>query len=299
MRKLQLAIALLLAKFFAFANNQAPEQDIALKWEQQVRPWVHGVAAEKPPLLLLRLMDEVGPQEDMLSVYQGRDGKLVFAWARSREVTAQSIFNMYKYKIEKPAPPIPVELRVGPLGKEAFRSLLKACADFIEAKPKSWDELVLTGHAGSVFAYREGVSFSFQGPTHPKSEPTVAKLSLQIRQVQKGMKVFLSNEVYEFPQTEEMTQWRFNRALMNGVERRAIYLLSIGASPNKDPHFFESPLEQSVLHGSKALFEALIKHGANTKITTSTGSTLEEFANKHNAPWASMLLRKSEKQLKQ
>jgi ankyrin repeat protein len=90
-----------------------------------------------------------------------------------------------------------------------------------------------------------------------------------------------------------MTQWRFNRALLNGDDGLAIYLLSIGASPNKDSHFFESPVEQAILRGKKVLFDALVVHGADVNAKTSDGLSLAEFAKENKASWALDILKGS------
>ena len=292
MRKPQLVISSFFITVSVMANTPALEKDIALAWEQQVRSWIPGVPKEKSPVLLFRLLEEAGRQEDMFAIYEGTSKNLILAWARSREVNAQSIFNMYRYEVGSPVPPIPIELRYVSLDKETFDALVKAEAGFIKTKPKSWDDLAETGHAGSIFAFGDALSHVFDGPIPAKSEPTVSKLFSLITRLQKRMQTAPSCRVYEFPQTEKMTQWRFNRALMNGEEGLAIYLLSIGASPDKDLRFFESPLEQAIIRENKALFEALVKHGANTKAPTSTGLTIEEFAKKSKATWALEILGK-------
>lgn len=276
--------------FHAMARVPSNDQDLAFTWERQIRPWVQDVAIEKAPLLVVRQMPEDGPQEDLLVFYEGKDGRVIFAWARSREITAQSLSNMYKHEMGMPLPPIPIELRVGTIAKNTVDALFLGAETFLKERPKSWEEMATTGHAGSLCVLKGSVVHVFEGPFDPKSEPVVARLARQLDSFRKSVRTINSFKVFEFPQTEKMIQWRFNRALLNGDEYLAIYLLSLGANPNKDPRFFESPLEQAIMRGKKALFDALIVHGADTTVTTSDGVSLVDYAKKYKAPWALSIL---------
>lgn len=295
MQALRPLVSALVISITAMGSNAVAEQDIAIAWEKQVRTWVQGIPRDKPPLLLLRLLEKVEHEEDLFALYQGADGGYLLAWARSREISAQAIFNMYKNEGRSAVPPVPIELRCLAIDKEAFNQLAKSGTGFLTTKPRSMEELASMGHAGSLFASRDGLSHAFEGVVARGVEPSVSRLFTLAERFKKQTKGTQGFRVYDFPQTKEMTQWRFNRALMNGEEGLAVYLLSIGANPDKDPRFFESPLEQSVVRNMRKLFEALIRHEANLAAPTSDGLTIEAFSRKSKASWALKILSDAEK----
>jgi hypothetical protein len=286
-------IAQVLAASFLAISCLAQQPDLGLTWESQIRPWVSGASRKQIPEAIVRFFPGGESREELFVIYMNPHGGFTIAFAKTREINAQAFSNIFIYDLHQTPPAIPVELKVIESNKRTGRALLSGAESFIQHKPHSWDLMAQMGHGGQIFVSIAGSSYLYQGPTDSRGGPAVAKAVSILAQMHILFSKTKATQVFEFPSVKQLTQWRFCRALIQGNEPLALYLLSIGADPNKDPRFPESPIEHAVRKGYKRLLRTLLNLGADPEVKSDEGLNLIEIARKTNNLWAIPILQDS------
>ncbi|GEM_PF-3975917 len=277
-------LACFVSFFLLISGSYARATDLGVKWEAQLRPWVPGVQKELQPDAVIRYFPGGGAREELLALYEVMPNEFVILLAETREINAQAYENVLRaVNVEAP---IPVRIRTRHLSKvegSRFRNVLRS---FLLSQPPSWKWLAQMGHGGSLFGSTKDSNYLYEGPIDVRSEKAVSSVYREVAAIHKLLRPIRPISLFEFPQVKELIQWRFMRALIQGDEPLAIHLLSLGASPNKDSPFFQTPVEYAIGGNLPRLLEALVNRGADLQEPTSGGSLPLEFAIELKAKWA-------------
>lgn len=271
----------------------AEQPDLGVTWEQQIRPWITSASLQKTPSVVVRYFPGGESREELFALYQGAQGEFTIAFAKTREINAQSFSNTFIHELQQTPPSIPIDLKTININTRQALSLISDTNLFLTQRPKSWELLAQMAHGGSIFILSKDSSYLYQGPIDPRGGSTISRIIERLTKIRSLLAKSQSQQVFEFPAVKQLTQWRFCRALIQGDERLSIYLLSIGADPNKDPRFPETPIEHAIRGGFKSLLNTLLKLGADPTAKTSEGATPLELASEANNHWAIPIIQAS------
>jgi hypothetical protein len=271
----------------------AQQPDLGVAWESQIRPWVSGISKKAVPEVIVRYFPGDESREELFAIYKNLQGDFTIAFAKTREINAQAFSNTFIHELQQTPPAIPVELKVLESNRRIGRLVLSDSEFFIQQKPQSWKLLAQMGHGGLIFVSRQGSSYLYEGPIDSRGGPAVAKVLSLLTKMRTLMAKTKAVSVFEFPSVKQLTQWRFCRALIQGNEPLSLYLLSIGADPNKDPRFPESPIDHAIRNGHKRLLSTLLSLGADPEVKSDEGLTPIELARESNGQWAIPMLQAS------
>lgn len=271
----------------------AQQSDIGIAWEQQIRPWVSAIPQMKAPEVLIRFFPGGESREELFALYINSRGESVAAFARTREINAQAFSNTFINELHQSPPSIPIELKAQKIDRHSASQLVADVDLYLQRRPESWKMLAQMGHGGSFFVSTKDSSFLYEGPVDSRSSAEVARLISRVSKIRTLLEKSRSVQLFEFPALKQLTQWRFCRALMQGDVQLSIYLLSLGADPNRDPRFPETPIEHAIRGGHKELLSVLLNLGADPEAKTSDGLTPVELALETKNQWAVPLLQSS------